>query len=144
MRTVLTDYPWVLLALTLWREARGCTHEAKVAIAHVICNRAADPRKRWPGTLAGVLTQPMQFTSIAPPVHITPAEMSNATSWPKDGDAQFAECCAIADQFSTGTEPFDDTLGATNYFSEPIPAVPEWAIPSRLTVRIGPFSFYKL
>ena len=140
----LLSYPWVLLALCLWREARGCSHQEKLAIAHVIANRAADPKGRFPKSIAGVVCQQSQFTSIAPPFHITPAEMANACAWPKEGDPNFAECCAIADAFGNATEGEDPTRGATNYYSDPITTVPGWAAPEKLTARIGVFHFYKL
>ena len=54
----LLSYPWVLLALCLWREARGCSHQEKLAIAHVIANRATDPKGRFPKSIAGVICQP--------------------------------------------------------------------------------------
>lgn len=141
----LQGWPWFLMALCLWREARGCSHAEKLAIAHVIANRATDPKGRFPKSIAGVICAPMQFTSIAPPLHaVGPAEMANAVSWPKDGDVNFAECCAIADQFGAASEGLDPTAGATNYYSDPIAAVPAWADPSKLTLRLGVFHFYKL
>ena len=137
-------YQFVLLALVLWREARGCSREEKVAIAHVIVNRATDPMHRWPKSVAGVICQPVQFTSIAPPAHITPAEMANAVAWPKDDDPHFLECCLIADQFGSATENSDATGGATNYYSDPIPSLPAWADPAKQTAHIGVFHFFKL
>lgn len=144
MSPTLLSYPSVLLGLVLWREARGCSHEEKLAIAHVIVNRATDPKGKFPKSLVGVITQPSQFTSIAPPTHITPAEMVNATTWPKDGDPAFAECCAIADAFGNATEGTDPTFGATNYYSDPIPMPPSWADPAKQTAKIGVFHFFKL
>ena len=140
----LLSYQWVLFALCLWREARGCSHQEKLAIGHVIVNRATYPKPGlFPKTISGVITQPIQFTSIAPPVHITPAEMMNATTWPKDGDQQFLECCQIPDAFSTASEGADPTHGAVNYYSDPIPSVPAWAIPANQTAHIGVFHFFK-
>jgi spore germination cell wall hydrolase CwlJ-like protein len=146
MNTALSSYQWVLMALCLWREARGCSHNEKVAIAHVICNRALHEGPEFPKTLVGVITQPIQFTSISPPQarFLTQDEVYNATKWPEEGDANFAECCAIADSFGSATEPEDPTMGATNYYSEPIPRIPLWADPAKLTVKIGVFHFYKL
>lgn len=144
MTQIESSYKWVLLALTLWREARGCTHDEKRAVAHVIVNRATDPKGRFPKSIVGVIIQPMQFTSIAPPSHITPAEMANATTWPKDGDIAFSECCAIAESIGNATDGVDPTNGATNYYSDPISEVPVWADVSKMTLRLGPFHFFKL
>lgn len=140
----LQDWQWSLLSLVLWREARGCTREEKVAVAHVIINRATDPRGRWPKSIAQVICQPVQFTSIAPPIHISAAEVANAVTWPKDGDPHFLECCQIADAFALATEGPDATGGATHYYTDPIPSVPSWADPSKLALRLGVFHFYKL
>ena len=140
---LLECFPFVLLALTLWREARGCSYAEKVAIAHVIFNRTTDRLNRWPKTLAAAICQPAQFTSIAPPPHITPMEMANATTWPKDGDVQFADCCRIAEEFALHPVP-DDTCGATHYYSEPIASPPPWANPERMTLHLGVFRFYRL
>lgn len=144
----LMDYEWVLLALTLWREARGQSADAQLAIAHVICNRATDKLERWPKSIVSVITQQSQFTSIVPPQHITPAEMSNAVTWPKPSEptswTQFVQCCAIADQVGNAAEAKDPTLGANHYYSDPIPEVPAWADASKQTAHIGPFHFFKL
>jgi hypothetical protein len=143
--TTLQSWQWSLLALVLWREARGCSHEQKVAVAHVITTRATDALKRFPVTLSGVICAQSQFTSIAPPLHaVGPAEIQNAVSWPKDGDANFLECCQIADAFAAATEGPDITAGATHYYTDPIPQVPGWADPSKLTLRLGVFHFYRL
>ena len=139
------SYQLVLLALVLWREARGRTLNEKLAIAHVIANRATDPQERWPKTLSGVICEHEQFTSISPPKSITPAELSNAVAWPKDGDPNFLECCQIADDFGSACEGPDPTGGATNYYSDPIPAIPSWAADaSKETAHIGVFHFFKL
>lgn len=141
------SFPWVLLAICLWREARGCTGDEKLAIAHVICNRATDPHNRWPKSIDAVICQPAQFTSMSPPLraNLTAGELSNAVAWPKPGDPHFSECCSIADAFGTATELAPDpTGGANHYYSEPIAEIPGWADPEKLTVKIGVFSFFKL
>ena len=143
---VVSMYKWVLLAVCLWREARGCSHAAKVAIAHVICNRATDPRQRFPKTIAGVITAPSQFSSISPPHSnsLSLNEWINATAWPTENDQHWLDCCSIADAVGTATDGVDPTGGATNYYSVPIPEVPSWADPSKLTLTLEAFRFFKL
>jgi spore germination cell wall hydrolase CwlJ-like protein len=140
----LFSYQFVLLALVLWREARDCSRAEKLAIAHVIHNRTTDPAGRWPRTLSGVICQPMQFTSIAPPAHVSPAEMANATTWPKESDPHWLECCQIADEFASSVDSSDPTRGATNYYSTPISSVPAWADESKMTLQLGVFRFFRL
>lgn len=144
MSELLLSYPWFLMALVLWREARGCGHDEKVAIAHVIVNRTQDPHGRWPKSIAQVICQPSQFSSMAPPSGSTGAVAMNAVTWPKDGDPHFLECCQIADQFAAAIEPLDTTGGATNYYSDPIAETPNWADPAKRTVQIGVFHFFRL
>lgn len=141
-----SDYPWVLLAITLWREARGCSDDEKRAVAHVIANRAADPAHRWGKNLVEVLTQYEQFTSISPPrtPATTLAEWMNATTWPRVEDPNWIACCAIADEFGSAADGVDPTKGATCYYSVPIVQVPKWADVTKQTLEMGPFRFFKL
>lgn len=139
-------YEFFLLALCLWREARGRPDEEKRAIAHVIVNRATDPGKRFGPSMAAVITAPSQFSSMAPP-HVNGLSLNewiNATSWPIPGAKDWVTCCAIADAFGNATEQPDPTHGATNYYSDPIDKVPAWADPGKLTLHLGVFRFYKL
>lgn len=49
----------VLIAKTLYGEARGCPKEEQMKVVWCILNRVDDPR--FPSTIAGVVTQPSQF-----------------------------------------------------------------------------------
>lgn len=148
MNEISAAYKWVLLALCLWREARGCSHDQKRAVAHVITNRASglNPKQYGGPSLVGVVTAPYQFTSISPPhSSVTSfAEWINATTWPQESDLNWAECCSIADSIGKGTDGPDPTNGANHYYTEPISAVPVWADPSKMTLQSGPFRFFKL
>ena len=125
-------------ALCIFREARGSTMTAKVAIWWVLRNRASDPRARWPKTIAGCVTQPFQFSSFnkGDPNSLLFPMQNHVADWEAWQD------CLSAVTVSIGGDPTD---GATNYHSipdgEPLPA---WADPAKLTVTIGPFKFYKL
>lgn len=84
-----------LLALCLWREARGEPVEGKEAVADVILNRVADPR--WPDSVPGVIAQPMQFSafnSADPNSKRWPDPIANS---PKDWRA-WMECWRIAER----------------------------------------------
>lgn len=53
-----------ILALCIWREARGETFRGKLLVGTVIRNRVED--KRWPNTYEGVITQKWQFSAFNP------------------------------------------------------------------------------
>jgi spore germination cell wall hydrolase CwlJ-like protein len=133
--TTSNSYENVLAALCLWREARGQSAAAKAAILAVIRNRVAD--KRWPNTLTGVILQPLQFSSFnsGDPNATQMPNPKNAADW-----AAWTECCNVVDTPLIA----DPTMGATNYESCEPGKLPSWAQPSKLTVQIGPFRFYKL
>lgn len=147
MTSIQESYQWVVFALTLWREARGCPDDQKRAVAHVIANRSTDPKKTYGSRLLSVLTAPSQFSSISPPHSLTAVTLGgwiNATSWPNESDATWISCCAIVESFGNATEGPDPTLGANHYYTDPIPNVPGWADPTKQTLKLGPFHFYRL
>lgn len=134
------SYEEFLAALCLWREARGCSLPCLTAIWWVIQNRAMDSRDRWPKSIPGVILQHAQFSSFT-------AGDPNATKFPMAtpiGNADWAAWldCMVAVTTSLGPDP---TNGGTNYESIPDPAErPAWADPSKITLELGPFRFYKL
>lgn len=133
-----------LVALCLWREARGESTEAKRGVYWVINNRTLD--KRWPNTFWRVILQVGQFSSFS-------KSDPNSTLMPLPDDPAFADCQEIVDD--PGQDP---TNGANAYHSiapggipggyppwpHPGGNLPKWADPLKLTVRIGAFSFYRL
>lgn len=126
--TTAESYERVLLALTIWREARGEPREAKRGVAHVILNRVRS--RRFPRMLAGVILQPRQFSSYN-------GNDPNAVKFPKPDEPAWLECCAVAD------DPGDDPTGGAVLYHSAMPAPPKWADPARLTAQIGAFRFYR-
>jgi cell wall hydrolase len=135
-------YELTMVALALWREARGEPYEVRKAVASVILNRrrisAKTPSKPdwWGEDLVGIVTAPFQFTSIS--VRNDP----QLNKWPKPADKQWQECQDIAVAVVTDTLA-DTTMGATHYFDISIPA-PAWADAGKFTVQLGRLRFYKL
>lgn len=132
------SYDEFLGALCIFREARGASMPAKVAIWWVLRNRAADPRARWPKTIAGCVTEPYQFSSFnkGDPNSTLFPDQKQIQDWDAWQDCQDAVMVAI------GGDPTD---GATNYHSIPDgQPLPSWADSAKLTVTIGPFKFYRL
>ena len=128
-------YEQFMGALCLWREGRGCTPAALTGIWWVIQNRTKD--KRFPSTIPGVILQPFQFSSFNPSdPSISKFPMDNGSlDW-----VAWGKCMDVV----TSTLGGDPTNGATNYESCSPGELPEWADPSKMTVQIGPFRFYKL
>src|SRR6185436_2087066 len=83
-----------LLALCVWREARGETLLGKRLVAQVIVNRSRD--RRWPNTIEGVILQPWQFSSFN-------KNDPNAVLFPAHTDTSWPDCVIAADDVMTGS-----------------------------------------
>lgn len=132
---ISTYYNLGIWALTVWREARGESYNAKLAIAHVIRNRMRDQAKRWPRTPSGVCLQRLQFSCFN-------ADDPNVALYPKDDDPVFLECCRAVEEAEAGG--FDASRGANHYHHLPAGQEPKWADKNKLTVVIGKGKFYRL
>lgn len=127
-----------LLALCVWREARGTSMSAQKGVLHSIMNRAAHP-SWWGNSLVTVITHHAknhagvdvwQYSSMAP-------HDPNSCLFPTDDDIMWYQITSmVAD---SGIDP---TAGATNYYSTDI-AEPEWAARMTFLTSIGPFKFYR-
>lgn len=91
-----------LLAICIWREARGEGVEGMRAVAWVIWNRS----KKWGRSIHDVIMQPNQFTSMT--VDPNPPN-------PDLGDLQMAEATQIAGAILNGVDTVDPTKGACYY-----------------------------
>lgn len=123
-----------MLALCIWREARGETLQGKRLVASVIRNRVEDP-KRWPNTYVGVITQPWQFSSFN-------ANDPNSAKFPEDGTDAFGpwnECVAAATAVLESDVPFTT---ANHYHT--VNVSPKWRDDTKIVAREGHHIFYKL
>ena len=130
----LTDYPQVLMALCIWREARGESADAQRGVAWVIRNRSRDPERRWPTSTVAVILQPYQFSGFN---HADP----NSTKFPGASEASWVACCDAADS----TLP-DPVSGAQYYHSYPDDRPdlwPAWTREFTLVATIGNLKFYR-
>jgi len=135
--TGLADYyEDILLALLIWREARGELPEARAGVLHVVLNRAADLARRWPSTRARVILAANQFSSFS-------AGDPNAAKFPFPWDVPWIECCRVVEH-----PPPDPTSGANMYHSGAWEALSDRSkrdFPQdKITARIGAFTFYKV
>lgn len=118
---------------TIWMEARGEPYEGKLAVAHVIINRAMAMRGRW-NTLAQVCLDPYQFSgwrradpNLLPALNLRPEDLRA-----QDCLRAFREAIA---------SPHDPTFGAKHYFNPKL-ANPPWAIGEVPCYTCGNHVFY--
>jgi len=115
-----SDYDRDIMARTVWAAGQFDHIRGQHAIAWVIVNRARDPKRRFPRTLAAVCQQPGQFQAWS---SSNPSEAINAN------DLAFRRARAIVDGVLCGLIP-DPTSGAQFYFAqdaELVPYRPSWA-----------------
>lgn len=129
----LQAWEFSLLALCIWREARGEPYQGKLGVAWVIRNRALHPS--WYGhDWEEIILKPSQFSSFNP-------NDPNAVKFPGDPakEPDWAECLSVAqDVYSNAIA--DPTGGAINYHA--ISAHPDWADKMNFTVQLGNHRFY--
>lgn len=133
-----------ILALAVWREARGEDAIGKYLVAQTIENRVRD--SRWPDTYQTVITQKLQFSAFN-------LGNPNARKFPDDRDTEasdvtnvvWAESVEAACTVLAGG--LDFSLGANHYFAVYLFAEdrqPSWYDPDKVTMRHGGHVFLKL
>lgn len=125
-----------LLALCVWREARGGVYDEKRGVAHVIRNRVAKGGW-WGDTIPGVILKPFQFSSFN-------ANDVNANLWPQDSDTSWIDARAVAYTVNANADE-DLTDGATYYHDLSVGFPKAWGWPSAYinTINIGRLNFYR-
>lgn len=122
-----------LLALCIYREARGEQFLGKRGVGCVVRNRV-DAKSYFGNSYSGVILRPYQFSSFN---HNDP----NAGIWPIDGEPVWMECLVEANNVLGGID--DVTNGALFYFSPPLTAPPHAWGAVVATAHIGNLNFYK-
>ena len=125
----------VLVALVIWREARGESSQGKLGVAAVIRNRAAMPGW-WGNDVMSVCVKPWQFTSM------TGAGDANLIKWPKASDTSWQQSLAAAEMMLTDGAA-DPTSGATHYHDVSIEKPTGWGDKIEFITQIGKLKFYK-
>ena len=126
-------YELILLAICVWREARGESLACQEAVAWSIRNRAMQP-SWWGDGYVQVILQPYQYSSFN-------SSDVNATKFPQSTDPSWSSCLGAAGAAYNATIP-DPTGGATNYYDISIPA-PSWAAEMTFTMQSGTLRFYR-
>ncbi len=131
-------YSVFIMALCIWREARGESIPAKQAVAWVIRNRAAHP-SWWGGpSIPSVVLKPYQFSSFN-------RNDPNSTKFPSPEDLSWVASLNAAQDVLTDKVP-DPTGNAVFYFDKSLDSSPpSWATDGSTdwTVDIGSLHFYK-
>lgn len=127
----MTYDEWVM-ALAIWREARGEPVEGKIAVGEVIRNRMRT-KNRWRSTIVGVVTQPKQFSAFN-------AGDPNAVKFPKPTDGVWRQCCESVRAVMRNRADF--TEGANHYHTKAVK--PYWVKGKTPVCEIGNHVFYKL
>jgi len=124
-----------MLALVTWREARGESKEARVAVAASIHRRAV-VGGWWGRSLLEVIAKPLQYSSMTYP------NDPQLVRWPLPFDTHWQECLAIASDVIAGRVASVAPL-ADSYHDVSISA-PSWATPGRFLTQIGRLRFFRV
>ena len=129
-------YSKILVAICIWREARGESLEAKRAVGWSIRNRVlADGwfGKGW----VDVVLKPWQFSSFN-------YNDPNASRLPHENSGGWEECLQVAADVIAG-EGTDPVSGATHYHDKSLDdKLPPWAVGQPQIASIGNLRFYKV
>lgn len=122
-----------LLALCVFREARGESYLGKVAVAWSIKNRVMKPS--WYGSsYSSVILHKKQYSSFN-------ADDPNATKFPVESDVSWIESLEVCEQVYSGIVA-DPTGGSTHYHATSV--APPWAVDPTTVfkIEIGHHRFY--
>ena len=125
-----------VLARTIWGEARGEGHAGMVAVACVVRNRVRNPRW-WGETWPTVCWRHAQFScwnSADPNFH----EMRAVT----EADPAYADALTIAAGIISGE--IEDVTRNADAYADLAVCDPAWFDASKITVRIGRHTFFRL
>ncbi len=124
-----------MLALVIWREARGEPREGQIAVGYSIMNRVARPAW-WGDSVLAVCTKKWQYSSMTDP------NDRQLAKWPSEADQQWQQAMSIARGVYDKELP-NPAPGADSYFADTI-LPPKWAAPEKFVVKIGHHEFYDL
>lgn len=126
----------LIVAATIWGEARGERADGKVAVAWTIRHRARRPRW-WGRDWRSVCLKPWQF-SCWNENDPNRAKLADPTRW--DKPEVWLECLAVAVVVMAGGVP-DPVNGATHYHTRQIR--PAWAAKLKQVAEVGNHLFYR-
>ena len=107
-------YETVMLALVMWREARGEGRDGMRAVGHVVRNR----NRAWGKSIIDLITAKNQFTSMSVPGD------GQLTKWPTLSDGRFQEALEDAQRILDGSD--GDLTGGALYYANLEVATSGW------------------
>jgi spore germination cell wall hydrolase CwlJ-like protein len=129
-----------LMALCIWREARGELYLVKCCVGNVIVNRSVVPCWWNDGevSIRSTILKPFQFSSF----NVTDP---NEGLWPADNDQSWLDSI-LAQQTVVGDPTHDPTEGATYYHDISISFPKSWGRESEFinTLNLGHMKFYRM
>lgn len=126
--------PVQLLALCIWREARGEIRLAKEGVGWVVMNRCRmAPSQGFARSIPGNILKPWAFSSFM-------EGDPNSTKYPEPNDLSWVDSLGAAEALGL----VDPTNGAVFYFSRPLTEPPHaWGNVTHSTT-IGGLQFYRI
>lgn len=128
-----STYEKVMLSLLVWREARGETRAAKIAVAFSVLNRVDSP-KWWGTSIGAVIAKKWQYSSMAAPGD------PNLIQYPLPHDLSFQDSMSAVNA-AIAVGAINTVPGADSYYDLSIPP-PKWAKPEQFVKQVGAFRFY--
>jgi spore germination cell wall hydrolase CwlJ-like protein len=138
------SYEDFLLALCIWREARGQANITWIAIKHVILNRVAHPAGPYSKckTITQTILRNAYPSRVAAQFSSFNRGDANSSLLPDPGYSAdwraFQDICTVV-----GMQTADPTGGADAYYDTSIPP-PVWATQENFLCHLGAFKFHKL
>jgi N-acetylmuramoyl-L-alanine amidase len=129
------SYRHVLLALVIWREARGEGPLCMTAVACSIRNRVSRPGW-WGKDYISVISKKWQYSSMSAPGD------PQLIIYPQIGDAAFDKALEIADQVINEVVK-NPVPGADSFYDDSI-SPPRWATKDTFVAKIGRMNFHNL
>lgn len=121
------------LAMVVWREARGASNAAQIAVASSVMNRVKHPGW-WGDSVDAVATKKWQYSSMTDP------NDKQLSRWPVVSDPSWLSCLGVAYDVLHGGEP-SLLPGADSYYDDSILA-PKWATEDKFVGKIDNINFY--
>lgn len=122
-----------ILALTVWREARGEKAEAQHGVAFVVLARVARPGW-WGSSIDDVVSKRWQFSSLTDPKDV------QLVKWPLVSDPSWKASWIAVGEVLDGVVS-NPVPGADHYHDISISA-PKWTVGAKFVGKIGRLMFY--
>lgn len=142
MQNPTREYEVFIMALMIWREARGESVIAQMQVGWTVINRVRHPTW-WGNNIVAVTKKKWQYSSINAPGD------KQLGLWPELDDQIFYSCMDLAEKMvdnmiPSGQVPFPH---ADSYYDESLVLankLPPWATQDKFSGQIGHLYFYNI